>query len=277
MLGPFHARTHSLAMFSTQESKSWDVHNLELPGHVCYGGKSGLATLLVSVNSNTSHTTCTDADTLSAHHIALILCTSSGAQGQLDCLPKVVVSFHLSRAMSLAPHRTPRTSASAFSTVPGLQKLLTSRNPCADPRFSDPSSRTGYEPNRIVDNQIINEQEDISCTEDNQITEIEVHVKILSYNQSLLSCNQDSIESLATPQEADVDDEQIRALLASPRYLPEREASAERLQVYHSEGEGLMSSSSQSLNFMSTGQLVACLSHQKRLGQTNYQSNLLIF
>ena len=35
----------------------------------------------------------------------------------------------------------------------------------------------------------------------------------------------------APPQEADLDDEQLRALLASPRYFPEREASAERSQV----------------------------------------------
>ena len=44
----------------------------------------------------------------------------------------------------------------------------------------------------------------------------------LPYNQSLLSSTQDSIASLATPQEADLEDEQIRALLASPRYLQER-------------------------------------------------------
>ena len=122
--------------------------------------------------------------------------------------------------------------------------MLTSRIPCADPResrsegFSDPEPFTGYEPNRIV------EQEDITCTED-KITEIQGHVKIVSYNQSLLTSTQDSTESIATPQEADLDDEQIRALLALPRYLLEREASAERSQVYHSEREGLMSSSSQ--------------------------------
>ena len=73
------------------------------------------------------------------------------------------------------------------------------------------------------------------------MTDIEGHVKTLSYNQSLLSSTQGSIESIATPQEADLDDEQIRALLASPRYLPEREASAERSQDYHSKSEGLMS------------------------------------
>ena len=61
----------------------------------------------------------------------------------------------------------------------------------------------------------------------------------LPYNQSLRSSTQYSVESLATPQEADLDDEQIRALLASPRYLPEGEASAERSQIYHSEREGL--------------------------------------
>ena len=101
----------------------------------------------------------------------------------------------------------------------------------------DPETLTGYEPNSIVDNQIINEQEDITCSEDNQITEIGGQVKSLSYNQSLLSSTQDSIESITTPQEADMDDEQLRTLLASPLYLQERGASAERSQVYHSERE----------------------------------------
>ena len=94
--------------------------------------------------------------------------------------------------------------------------------------------------------------------------------KSLSYNQSLLSLTQDSIESIAMPQEADLDDEQIRALLASPRYLPEREASAERSQAYHFERAGLMSSSSQGLNFTGTGRLVAWLQRQKRLGQDEF-------
>ena len=65
----------------------------------------------------------------------------------------------------------------------------------------------------------------------NQTTEIEGHVIFLPYNQSLFSSSQDSIESIAMPQEADLDDEQSGALLALPRFLPEREASAERSQV----------------------------------------------
>ena len=72
------------------------------------------------------------------------------------------------------------------------------------------------------------------------------------------------------PQEADLDDEQIRILLTSPRYLLEREASAERSQICHSEREGLMSSSSRSLNFIGTVKLVAWLSHQKRMGQDDF-------
>ena len=44
---PAHARTHSPAILSTQETKSWDVPNLELLGYVCYGSKSGFTTLLV--------------------------------------------------------------------------------------------------------------------------------------------------------------------------------------------------------------------------------------
>ena len=56
----------------------------------------------------------------------------------------------------------------------------------------------------------------------------------------------DSEESIATPPpDSDLDDDEIRALLASPLYLQEREANAERLQVYHSVRENLMSSSSQ--------------------------------
>ena len=47
LLGPPHARTHTPAILSIQETKSWDVPNLELSGYVCYGSKSSFATLLV--------------------------------------------------------------------------------------------------------------------------------------------------------------------------------------------------------------------------------------
>ena len=86
-------------------------------------------------------------------------------------------------------------------------------------------------------------------------------------------------ESIATPQEADLNDEPIRALLASPRHLPEQDASAERSQVCHSEKEGLMSSSSQGLNVIGTGRPVALFSHQSQLNQDAFSErrNLLMF
>ena len=57
------------------------------------------------------------------------------------CVPKIVVSFHLSRAMSLAPHRTPSTSSSTFSLFQVSKRLLTSGISCADPRER---GRDGY-------------------------------------------------------------------------------------------------------------------------------------
>ena len=80
---------------------------------------------------------------------------------------------------------------------------------------------TGYEPNRIVDNLVVDNQENRNLAED-QITELEDRVKSLSYNQSFLPSTHDSAESIATPPESDFDDEQLRTLLASPLYLQER-------------------------------------------------------
>ena len=80
-----------------------------------------------------------------------------------------------------------------------------------------------YEPKLTVDNPIVSEQKIKHSTEESQSPEIEDKSKelmydpfSLPYNQSSTS-TQDSFESLATPQQADLDDEQIRALLASPR------------------------------------------------------------
>ena len=48
LLEPARTRAHVPVIFSIQETKSWDVPNLQLLGYVCYGCKFGLATLLVS-------------------------------------------------------------------------------------------------------------------------------------------------------------------------------------------------------------------------------------
>ena len=73
-----------------------------------------------------------------------------------------------------------------------------------------------------------------------------IYVSNLFFHQPSRASTCDSAESIVRPPpDSDLDNEQIRALLASPLYLQDREANAERSQVYHTERENLMSSSSQ--------------------------------
>ena len=142
--------------------------------------------------------------------------------------------------------------------------------PCQEPRpqqrgaLTEIPPLTGYEPNRIAEDWDYRH-----FTGDGQFTEHEdLRVKHLSFQQSIIASTCDSAESIATHPESGLDDEQLRALRASPLYLQEREASAERSQVYHSEREGLMSSSSQDPT--SVGKLVAVFSSQNRLNQDTF-------
>ena len=48
LLTPVCAHAHRPVIFPIQETRSWNVPELKLPGHVCYGSKMGLATLVVS-------------------------------------------------------------------------------------------------------------------------------------------------------------------------------------------------------------------------------------
>ena len=93
--------------------------------------------------------------------------------------------------------------------------------------MADVPPTTGYEPKDLAEN-------DDLC------------VKLLFFHGPSITSTYDSAESIATlPPESDLDDEQVRALLASPLYLHDREASADRSHVYHSVRENLVSSSSQ--------------------------------
>ena len=120
----------------------------------------------------------------------------------------------------------------------------------------EPTTFTGYEPKHLA--------------EDNQLAEHEVlRVKPLFFHQPSIASTYDSAEGIVTPPlDSDWNDEQIRALLASPLYLQEREANAERSQVYHSARENLMSSSSQ--DPISTGRPVALFSSKNRLNQETF-------
>ena len=85
---------------------------------------------------------------------------------------------------------------------------------------------TGYEPNDLIE------------MDNTEITPIFFH-------RSCVTSTYDSAESIAAlPPESDLDDEQIKDTLASPLYLPEREASADQPRVHHSCRENSVSSSS---------------------------------
>ena len=171
---------------------------------------------------------------------------------------------HSLRAMSYTlQNLTPRTGTPSSPFPESV--FLQSEQPCGDQlpqqsgALTEISPLTGYELNGIA--------EDRNCrhfTGDGQFTEHEdLRVRPLSFHRSIKASAYDSAESIATPRDSDFD-EQLRALLASPLYQ-ERRASSERSQVCHSEGENLMSSSSQDPT--STGKPVAVFSSQNWLNQ----------
>ena len=77
-------------------------------------------------------------------------------------------------------------------------------------------------------NQIIDDQDDRE----------EIGVKPLFYSQSAY----DSAGSIATPPDSDLEDEQLRKMLASPLYIQQRDEGQTRAS--HSERESLMVQSS---------------------------------
>ena len=171
--------------------------------------------------------------------------------------PKTVT---LPRAMSyVTPHLiTPSTGtpslSSTLSSSHVLHPPLSEHRPCGDPRprlsgaLAEPRPCAGYEQ--------LAEHED--C-----------RVKLLTFHQPITASTYDPAENIATPPpDSDSIDGQLRALLASPLYLQEQEADAERSQVYHSERENLMSSSSQ--DPISTGKPVVLFSSKKRLSQETF-------
>ena len=83
-------------------------------------------------------------------------------------------------------------------------------------------------------NQIIDDQDDIE----------EIGVKPFSYRQALIHSACNSAESFATPPGSDLEDEQLRKLLASPLNIQEREENEGQARAYHSERESLMIQSS---------------------------------
>ena len=168
------------------------------------------------------------------------------AQEFICCLSKPSSSSAMF-VLLLSP-RTRTTPPCTSSSSPSPESVFQhSEQPCEDqrPQQSCASTEmpllTGYEPNRIAE-----DREYRHLTGDGQFTEHEdLRVRLFSYHQSIIASTYDSPENIAMPLESDFDDEQLRHLLASPLYLQERGASAERSKVYHSEQVNLVSSSSQ--------------------------------
>ena len=151
---------------------------------------------------------------------------------------------------------TTRPTSTSFNLLPGEVE------PCADPQhvsvgyLAESITSTGYEPEHLTEDKDLAEHEDL-------------RVRPLFFHRQSIASTCDSAESIATlPPESDWDDEQIRALLASPLYLQEREANADRSQVYHSVREHLMSGSSHDPK--STGRPVALFSSRNRSNQETF-------
>ena len=128
---------------------------------------------------------------------------------------------------------------------------------CDDPRhgatygqLAESNVPTGYQPN--------------------DLTELDnIEVTPIFFHRPSVTSTHDSAESIAAPPpEPDLDDEQIQNMLASPLYLQEREASADRSRVYHSVRENSVSSLSR---FRASAERPAAVfSHKRKSSQESH-------
>ena len=143
------------------------------------------------------------------------------------------------------------TSTSSLSPTSLVLHPSTSPTQACCPRVHLPTAKihgrmallrqplTGYEPKGIeldrtmfnLSNQEIDDQDDIE----------EIGVKPLSYSQSLIHSAYDSAESIATPPDWDLEDEQLRKMLASPLYT---EVSGYLMQKVHRSEKQMTTSTS---------------------------------
>ena len=93
----------------------------------------------------------------------------------------------------------------------------------------------------------------------------EIGVKQSSYSRSLTHSAYDSAESIATPPDSDLEDEQM---LASPLYIREREENEGQARAYHSKRESLTIQSSR--NPEVSGKLDAMFSRHSESSQNTF-------
>ena len=147
---------------------------------------------------HTSHFNTSSHCTACSHlHSHIHLTRHAWLKPRIVCTMK---TLHLARHVSCLDTRYTQHLHSVLIFLTFLSyPAVTSVTHCEDPlppqeRGSSPERPppTGCEPNRIVDNQIVDDQKNMS------FTEIE--------DQAFLPSTQDSAESIATPQEADIDE-----------------------------------------------------------------------
>ena len=167
-------------------------------------------------------------------------------------------SFIHGSCLSFLLHATLSISSLSLSSTSTVLLSFSSPNPdllstypityCEDPRQDGTStefhSSTGYEPMRIELNRILVNPRNQTIDDQDDIEEI--GVKPLSHIQSLVHSAYDSAESIATPPDSDLDDGQLRKVLASPLKIREREENEGQARAYHSERKSLMIHSSHS-------------------------------
>ena len=96
-----------------------------------------------------------------------------------------------------------------------------------------------------------------------------MEVKPMFFHKPSMTSTYCTCESIATSSpESDLDDDQIRNMLASPLYLQKRQASADRSRVYHFFQENSVSSSSRFRE--SAGKLAAVFSHKRKSSQDTF-------
>ena len=103
--------------------------------------------------------------------------------------------------------------------------------------------------------------------EPNDLTEMNnTDVTPMFFHRPGMTLTYDSAESIASqPSESDLVSEQLRDMLASPLYLQEKEASADRSRVYRSYRKNSVSSSSHFL--ANAGRPAAVFSHRRKSSQ----------
>ena len=148
-----------------------------------------------------------------------------GPEAQDESCAKNIHSSTRHVSLCTTPHSTLNTSTS--SLPPTSPVLLSSSTPNPDLLSTHPFIHcTGYEPKRIELNRILVNPQNHFFDDQDDIEEIGVNP--LSYSQSLIHSAYDSAQSNATPPDSDLQDEQLRKMLAQPPKIQEREENEGR-------------------------------------------------